>query len=164
MTEADITVVDQGNGTVVVILPGNATGNVTITVNGTNYTANVTNGTAVIVLENVTPGKHNITVVYSGNGNYTNVTTNSTVVIPRYETPIKVAADNIYVGDTANIRVELPQNATGRITIEINGKVYGPASFENGVATFKVDNLAYGNKTVAVKYYGCIEYVIRYNV
>jgi len=154
MTEADITVVDQGNGTVVVIVPGNATGNVTIYVNGTNYTANVTNGTAVITLENVTPGEHNITVVYSGDGNYTSITTNATVVIPRYETPIDVTAGNIYVGDTANIRVELPENATGRITIEINGKVYEPASFENGVAVFEVDNLAYGDKTVAVKYYG----------
>ena len=154
MTETDITVVDQGNGTVVVIVPGNATGNVTIYVNGTNYTANVTNGTAVITLENVTPGEHNITVVYSGDGNYTSITTNATVVIPRYETPIDVTAGNIYVGDTANIRVELPENATGRITIEINGKVYKPASFENGVAVFEVDNLAYGDKTVAVKYYG----------
>ena len=63
---SEIIVVDHGNGTVVVIVPGNATGNVTIEVEGKNFTGPVINGTAVINLTNVTPGEHNITVIYSG--------------------------------------------------------------------------------------------------
>lgn len=52
---SNIEIVDNGNGTVTVIVPQNATGNVTIYVDGKNFTANVTDGVAVVTLENVTP-------------------------------------------------------------------------------------------------------------
>ena len=44
----EIKVIDQGNGTVVVVVGDNATGNVTIVVDGKNITAEVINGTAVV--------------------------------------------------------------------------------------------------------------------
>ena len=56
----DVSVVDYGNGTVVVVVGDNATGNVTITVGGKNYTAEVVNGTAVVELGNVAPGTHEV--------------------------------------------------------------------------------------------------------
>ena len=79
----DMEIIDQGNGTVIVIIPGNATGNVTIEVENQTYTGPVINGTAVINLTNVTPGKHNITVIYSGDENHDPATENATVDIPR---------------------------------------------------------------------------------
>ena len=154
MTEDDITVIDKGNGTVVVVVPGNATGNVTIKVGNNTYVANVTNGTAVIDLVNETPGEHNITVIYSGDGNFTNVTVNSTVVMPRIVPTIRVNVNDIYVGDVALINVTLPVDATGTVTIEINGKTYTPYEFIGGIAKFRVENLTYGVKTVAVVYSG----------
>ena len=153
-TADDIMVIDQGNGTVVVIVPENATGNVTITVGNHTYVANVTNGTAVIDLVNETPGTHNITVIYSGDGNYTNVTLNSTVSIPKLVPAIDVNVTGIYVGDVALINVTLPKDATGDVTIEINGIEYAPYEFTNGVAKFRVADLAFGVKTVAVSYDG----------
>ena len=54
-TAEDIKIIDQGNGTVVVVVPGNATGNVTVKIGNNTYVANVTNGTAVIDLVNETP-------------------------------------------------------------------------------------------------------------
>lgn len=48
-------VVDLGNGTIVVNVPEDATGNVTVKVDGKTYSAEVVNGTAVINLENATP-------------------------------------------------------------------------------------------------------------
>ena len=152
---SNIEIVDNGNGTVTVIVPQNATGNVTIYVDGKNFTANVTDGIAVVTLENVTPGKHNLTAVYSGDGNYTNVTAYGNVTIPRLASPISMNVTDIYVGDVAYINVTAP---TGDVTIEINGKTYAPTSFSNGVARFVVENLAYGNKTVAVNYAGNSNY------
>ena len=153
-TEDDIMVIDQGNGTVVVVVPDNATGNVTIKVGNNTYVANITNGTAVIDLVNETPGTHNITVIYSGDGNYTNVTLNSTVSIPKIVPAIDVNVTGIYVGDVALINVTLPKDATGDVTIEINGIEYTPYEFTNGVAKFRVADLAFGVKTVAVVYSG----------
>ena len=150
---SDIQVVDQGNGTVVVTVPGNATGNVTIYVEGQNFTGPVVNGTAIINLTNVTPGTHNITVVYSGDENHTSEVINSTVTIPKLVTPISVDVTDIYVGDVARINVTVPTNATGKIRIEIDGKEYF-SPIENGVARFEVENLTAGVKTVAVSYAG----------
>ena len=153
----DMEIIDQGNGTVVVIIPGNATGNVTIEVENQTYTAPVINGTAVINLTNVTPGKHNITVNYSGDENHDPATENATVDIPKYYAPISVTAHDIYVGDTEVVVVTVPNGATGIITIEINGKEYS-APVKDGQAVFNVDGLAFGNKTVAVKYSGDDKY------
>ena len=154
----EIDVIDQGNGTVVVIVPGNGTGNVTITVNGTNYTGPVVNGTAVITLENATPGENNITVIYSGDENHTGITKNATVIIPKYDTPIKVSVGDIYVGDITHVVVELPENATGSVTIEIDGKSYTNSTIVAGKATFDVEGVLSGNKTVIVTYAGDSNY------
>ena len=113
---SNIQIVDNGNGTVTVILPQNATGNVTIYVDGKNFTGNVSDGITVIILENITPGKHNLTAVYSGDGNFTNATVNGTVVIPKLDSPLSVDAANISVGDVAYINVTAP---TGNVTIEM---------------------------------------------
>ena len=153
----DMEIIDQGNGTVVVIVPDNATGNVTIVVENKTFVAPVINGTAVIDLINVTPGKHNITAIYSGDETHDSSIKNATVDIPKYYAPISVKAHDIYVGDTEIVVVTVPRDATGIITIEINAKEYS-ASIKDGQAVFNVDGLAFGNKTVAVKYSGDDKY------
>ncbi|MGX8693494.1 MAG: Ig-like domain repeat protein, partial [Methanobrevibacter sp.] len=154
----DMKVIDQGNGTVVVVVGDNATGNVTIKVGNDTYTAQVVDGVAVVNLENATPGKHEVEVIYSGDGNHEGATTTATVDIPKYDTPISVEVSDIKVGETAEITVNVPEGATGNIIIEINGKEYS-APISNGKAVFNVSDLAAGNKTVAVKYEGDDSYV-----
>jgi hypothetical protein len=151
--DTEIEVIDQGNGTVVVIVGDNATGNVTVVIDNQTYVVNVTNGAAIIDLTNATPGEHNITVIYSGDDGHNGSTANATVVIPKYYTPISVTAHDIYVGDTEVITVTVPKAATGKITIEINAKEY-TSTIKNGKAVFYVKGLYAGDKTVAVKYSG----------
>ena len=93
--DTDIKVYDLGNGTVLVIVPENATGNVTIEVENQTFTAPVVNGTAIVDLTNVTPGKHNITVIYSGDENNSPTTENATVNIPGNYIPIDVRVHDI---------------------------------------------------------------------
>ena len=149
---------DLGNGTVVVELPEDAKGNVTVTIDNQTYVVNVTDGTAVIDLVNATPGTHDITVRYSGDDDYPPKTVNSTVTIPKRSTPIRVDVSDIYVGDTATVTVHLPDGATGEVEIEINGKKY-TGEAKNGKAVIKVSGLAFGDKTVAVTYGGDKYYV-----
>ena len=151
--ETEIEVVDCANGTVKVIVSDNATGNVTIKVGNETYTGEVINGVAVITLDNVTAGEHDIEVIYSGDGKHSPKTVDSKVSIPKKSTPISVSAHDIYVGETEHVVVTVPQDATGTVSIEINGIQYN-ATVENGKATFDVEGLAYGNKTVAVTYWG----------
>ena len=154
----DIKVIDNGNGTVTVVVPGNATGNITVVIGNQTFNGTVINGTAVIELTNVTPGEHNITVIYNGDEIHSNSTVNGTVTIPPADTPIKVYVEDIYVGDVALINVTVPEGATGEIRIEINGREFF-APIESGIARFAVENLTAGVKTVAVSYEGDESYL-----
>lgn len=51
------------------------------------------------------------------------------------------------------ITVTVPKDATGNVTIEIDGKIY-TANVQNGVATFNVKGLEAGGKTVVARYLG----------
>jgi virulence-associated protein VagC len=135
----DIKVIDQGNGTVVVIVPDNATGNITVKVGNNTYTAPINNGTATIDLNNETPGHKEIEIIYSGDDNHDNATTTSSVTIPKLDAPISISVEDILVGDKAIVNVTLPDDATGNVTIEIDGKKY-TAPVIDGIATFELDN------------------------
>ena len=153
------------NGTsVVVTLPENATGNVTVVFeNGTSMVVNVTNGSAVINLENVTPGTQNITVIYSGDENYTDVTINSTITVPKHDTEIKIDVTDITDNGTAIVHVKVPANATGDINVTIDGITYsGPIN--KGEAVIPVGNLTGGTKTVIAEYAGDNNYSANYSV
>ena len=159
----EMEVVDEGNKTVVVALHENATGTVTIKLGNQTYNATVNDGVAVITLVNATPGTHEIEVFYSGDNDYANQTAKATVHIPTYETPISVTVDDINVGDKAVITVTLPENATGNVTIEIDGVKY-TEEINKGTATFEIENLTAGNKTIAVTYGGDGEYSSNFTV
>ena len=155
---ADIKVVDQGNGTVVVVVPKDATGNVTITINGTNYTAPVVNGTATFDLTNETPGTYDITATYSGDENYTSAATNGTVTIPKHPTPMSIEVNATVVGNVTKVIVSVPENVTGNVTVEIDGKTYSVKPVD-GKAVFEIEGLTAGNKTVVASYAGDDSYL-----
>ena len=161
VTSDDIKVIDQGNGTVVVVVGGNATGNVTVYVDGQNFTGEVINGTAVITLDNVTPGVQNITAVYSGDATHTNVTVNGTVTIPKLDTGLIVTVVPGIEGENTTITVKVPGNATGNVTVTIDGQKY-TAEIDNGTAVFTVENLTAGNKTALIEYSGDANYTANY--
>ena len=148
-----VNVVDLGNGTVVVVVPVNATGSVTVKVGSSEFSGVIDKGVAGVDLDGLTPGVKNIEVTYSGDSNYTNRTVNSVAVIPKLVSSVIVNVSDIYVGDIAKIVVGVPSNATGTVIIEINGKSYTNGTVD-GNATFYVGGLTYGNKTVAVGYSG----------
>ena len=151
-------VIDQGNGTVLVKLPSDATGNVTIKVGNETYSAIVENGVAWITLDNETPGIHEITVTYSGDDQYNSKTVESSVVIPKYDAPIDVDAKDINVGETLNVEITLPEGATGTVTVEIDGQEYS-ATVEGGKVIIPVLDLTAGDKTLVVKYSGDDNYL-----
>ena len=118
-----------------------------------NYTAPIVNGTAVVTVDNSTPGTHDVEVIYSGDENTEGTSTTSKVTVPKYDSPISVDVSSIDVGDTAVITVNVPDGATGNVTIEIDGVKY-TEEIDDGKAVFNIGNLTDGSKTIAVKYDG----------
>ncbi|MBR6024578.1 MAG: Ig-like domain repeat protein [Methanobrevibacter sp.] len=56
-----------------IALPSDATGNVAVSVNGQNYSANVDNGQANVNVSGLKAGDYKVKVTYEGNGNYSKV-------------------------------------------------------------------------------------------
>ena len=153
LTPEDVKVIDQGNGTVVVVVPENATGNVTVKVGDKEYNATVVNGTAVITLDNSTPGTHEVEVIYSGDDNHDGVGVKANVTAPKRDAPIEIEVGEAKEGEPVEITVTVPENATGNVTISVEGKDY-TAPIKDGKATFTVPELTDGDKTIAVGYEG----------
>jgi hypothetical protein len=69
------------DATVTIKLPADATGIVTVTIDGKTYTANVFNGKAIVSIPGLSAGTYKATVVYSGDENYDSTTTVTYVVV-----------------------------------------------------------------------------------
>ena len=107
----DINVVDQGNGTVVVVVPEDAEGNITIKIGDKNYTAPIENGFAKVTVDDLTPGVHNAEVLYSGDNNYEKASTTTKVTVPKQNAPIDATVQNTTVGKDGVITVTVPEDA-----------------------------------------------------
>jgi hypothetical protein len=154
----DMSVADDGNGTLDVSLPKDATGEVDVTINNDTFQAPLVDGKAQIDLSNLTPGTHEVTVTYRGDENHTEVSYNTTITIPKYDAPLSIDVDDSMVGDVVKVVVGLPEDATGKVTVEINGKNF-TADAKDGKAEFDIEGLMAGNKTVIASYDGDDWYV-----
>ena len=152
----DVKVTDLGNGTVIITVPENATGNVTVKVGNETVVAEVINGTATVDFSNMSdlkPGVNDIVVIYSGDENNTGVSVDSTITMPKLDPTIKLTVNDIKVGDNEIITVTVPKDATGVILIDVDGVGYY-ANITDGVATLTLKGLKSGNYNVTAKYPG----------
>ena len=148
------------NVTVNVVLPGDATGEASITINDATYSDTVENGAATIVLPGLGIGQYALTVDYSGDGNYRPANTTVTFNVNKQTTSLKPTARTVKVGDNVTVNVALASDATGNVTIDINGTEY-TAEVENGAATIIVPDLGYGQYSLDVVYSGDDKYKAR---
>ncbi len=144
-----------GNTTVKVTVPADATGNITIQVNGENYTGKIDNGIAIVELFNLTPGKYTPNVIYTGDDNYNTISTEMDLEVVKADinsSSIKSEILNNSYGNTT-VKVTVPENATGNITITVNGEDY-KGIISNGSAIVKLSNVTAGNHTMTITYSG----------
>ena len=146
------------NVTVTVTLPGDATGSVTIG----NEVVPVKNGVASAVLTNVPAGNTIVPVSYSGDDKYNSIETsvaikvNEKPVPPKENLTISASADPITVGQNAVVVVSGFKDATGTVTVSVNGKTY-TALIKDGKATITVPGLT-ENAAALISYPGDDKY------
>ncbi|MEE1157191.1 MAG: Ig-like domain repeat protein, partial [Methanobrevibacter sp.] len=111
--------------TITLTLPKNATGKVSVKVNGKSYSTEVEGGTAVITITDLKSGKYTAEVTYGGDDNYNNASFEVAINVPYKENlTISASADPIVVGEDAVIVVSGLKDATGNVTVSVNGKTY----------------------------------------
>ncbi|WP_292896411.1 Ig-like domain repeat protein [Methanobrevibacter sp.] len=129
-------------------LPTDATGNLTVNVDGTNYTKALVNGSASITVPTLSEGEHNLTVTYSGDDKYSPVTKTTTINIKKAPV-IKLTKNTdikmLYTAKTPyKVLVTKDGKAVGAgesVKISFNGVTYTVKTDKNGYATFKIPDV-----------------------
>lgn len=167
-------------------MPSDATGAVTLTVNDNDYKFDVINGVANILLPKLEDGDYPYTMTYSGDSKYSSITTNGSFKVNNTisnttdknntngtgnETSGNTTngTENTTVSpeitilpldtpsDDGSVTVSLPSDATGIVTLSINGKDY-PYAVVNGQANVIIPNLGDGNYPYTITYSGDSKY------
>ena len=153
--------VTEDDGKIVVSVPDDATGDVTVTIDGKDYTVPIKDGKAVVdVPGDLEPGEHTVDVAYPGDSKYAPASNSTTIEIPpvlsiKAPEVIKYFSGPerfyVYVEDSNGPIV----NAT--ILITINGVTYTRTTNESGVASIAI-NLNSGEYPVVVTFKGNEKY------
>ena len=138
-------------------LLSDATGSVTVTVNGKDYTETVVNGVANVKVADIKAGTYDVAVKYSGDNNYNAAVAASSFTVSKVDSTMDVTVNDIVFGGDLIVDAVLPDDATGEVVITVNGVDYH-VSIENGKATGTIGGLAAGDYTVTVKYVGDDKY------
>ena len=138
--------------------PEGVTGHVIINVEGKNYTAELYDGFAMISVPDLKAGLKEVFVWYEGTILYRPSQNSTTFNVLKIEPTIDIDAPEIVVGEDGIITVTVPDDATGTITIEIDGKRY-TAPIEDGVAIFIIPGLKVGVHDIVAYYSGDDKYL-----
>ena len=155
--KVNVSEVNEGeNATVTVILPKDATGNVTLVMNNRPYFAKVIDGVAKIIVPYISAGTHEFIVTYYGDNKYDKATANGTITVNKKT--FTLTADNLvkYYKGPESLTAKLVDSkgnpiANADVTFNINGKDYIRKTNNEGIASMAI-NLGAGTYNVAVKY------------
>ncbi len=131
-------------------LPDNAGGNVTLTINGAQYSSKVVNGKVKINLPKLNEGKYSYTLKYTGDNKYAGFTKTDTINIAK--TTIKSCDMNVNYGSgydykTTFINRDGTPLANTQVQIVVNSKVFTVTTDSKGVATLNI-GLGAGTYTI----------------
>ena len=145
--------VDVEDGKIVIELPDDATGEVTVTIDGENQTVPVVNGKAVVDISDLEPGNHTVNVTYPGDDKYSSASASTIVEVPK-ETDYPF----IVTEEDGKIVINVPEDATGNVTVTIDGEEYDVPIVDGKAVVDIPSDLEPGNHTVNVTYSGDDKY------
>ncbi|WP_298521338.1 Ig-like domain repeat protein [uncultured Methanobrevibacter sp.] len=142
----------------VIVGPRGVSGNVTVNVDGKNYTVPLEDGEATVTISGLIAGDQNVTVWYNGNMYYLPSENATSFNVLKMTPPIDVDAFDVTYGKDGVIIVTVPDDATGYITIEIEGKRF-TSKIKDGQAVFVIPGLKEGKHNIKVFYSGDDKYL-----
>ena len=150
--------INVGEDAVITVkLFSDATGELTVTVNGKDYTANVVNGRATVSVSDLKAGNYDVVAKYSGDNNYNAAVATSSFTVSKVDSTMDVTINDIVFGGDLTVDAVLPGDATGEVIITVDGTSY-TAGINDGKATQVVKDLTAGSHVVVVKYAGDDKY------
>jgi hypothetical protein len=139
---------------VTVNLKNNLTGQVSISIGGKKYLADVKRGVAEFLIENLTAGSYVATVTYHGDIEYNGMVEYLAVKVKKID-PTFNSASSIIVTDSYNfVYLRFNNDATGSVKLILNNKTYSSKYFEKGFARFNVPYMEVGEYNATFVYSG----------
>ena len=137
-------IVKGENATITVSVPEDGTGNVIVTINGTNYKGTVVNGTAKVIIPGLDEGTYKVVTFYTGDNKYDSMIVNGTITVNK-NTKTTLTMDNLvkYFNGPQKLMAKLVDGfgnpiANATVYFTINGKVYARITDENGTASIAI--------------------------
>ena len=139
-------------------MPSDATGDVTVSVDGKEYKVAIENGKAVKTISGLKADDYTVTVKYAGDNNYNEATADAEFSVSKIsDYNMDISVPEIKEGVNSTIGVDLPKDATGTVTVEIDGKKY-TANVIDGTANVIVSGLSDGDYNITTVYSGDAKY------
>ena len=159
--EVDVTIPEiraGENATISISIP-NATGNVTVSVDGVETVVLLDeNGNANYTINNMPGGNHTVAVIYPGDETHDSKVVEQTLSIPKENIDANITVPSeVKAGENLEVLIDLP-DATGNVTVSVDGVETVVPLDENGKANFTVGDLDIGNHVVTVTYPGDDKY------
>ena len=137
-------IVKGENATITVSVPEDGTGNVIVTINGTDYKGTVVNGTAKVIVPGLDEGTYKVVTFYTGDNKYDSMIVNGTITVNK-NTKTTLTMDNLvkYFNGPQKLMAKLVDGfgnpiANATVYFTINGKVYARITDENGTASIAI--------------------------
>ena len=147
----------------IVTVPNDVTENVTIEINGMEFTNSTVDGNATFYIPEITFGNKTVVATYPGDDKYRFNSTTANFTVNKRELDMQVdVTEVISVGDVAQVNVTLPENATGYVVVKVDGQNY-TINLTDGKGSVEIKGLLNGTYPVEVTYLGDDQYLSRSN-
>ena len=143
-------------------LPDDATGSVEVVIGNITQNVNIKDGKASVTIANLSAGQYTAAIQYSGDNKYNSAKTDVLFNVNKHESKVDISADDIEIGKTAVVTINVTPGATGNVTVVINGKSQ-VVELKDSKATLTIENLAAGDYKVEATYNGDAKYLTSSN-
>lgn len=134
----------------------NVTGTIILEINNKTYIKNISDGTVLFNIENLTIGQYDVKVYYDGNDNFKNYSSLNSFKVTKISN-MKISYGYSYSSTENKVNLALNSDATGLISIIINNKNF-TTEIVKGSAIFDLPLLENGVYNYPIYYYGDDKY------
>ena len=127
-------------------------GDIVIKIDGKTYVDSINDqGIIAKTLYNLNVGIHTVEASYKGDARFYDQYVSCNFTVRKIDTNLNVSSEDIFVGENAIIRIEMPSDVSGNVSCVINGKNYS-AKVNGGISNICISDLEAGKYTVTIKF------------
>ena len=151
---ANITTI-YSNALIMVILPSDATGNISIPINNMTYMRDIEDENVLFNITDLDPGIYNTLLIYTGDSKYLPSLINITFEITKEDVNLTIEISDIIYGDNATAMITMSTDDT--ITVNLNGINYN-LTITDGMGILSLPKLYPGDYAITATFNGNSRY------